>query len=87
MTCDQDLSTSLWVAATSTVVYIQNKSRHAILGDKTPEEAFTGEKPKVGHLRIFHCPVHIHVPKERRTKMEPSGTKATTSSNFQIGHG
>jgi len=29
----------------------------------------------VGHLRIFECPVFIHVPKEKRTKMEPSGKK------------
>ena len=36
---------------------------------------FTGEKPEVSHLRIFVCPVYIHVPKEKRTKMEPSGKK------------
>jgi hypothetical protein len=29
----------------------------------------------VGHLRIFGCPVYIHVPKDKRTKMEPSGKK------------
>jgi hypothetical protein len=42
------------------------------MGEKTLEEAFTGEKPEVGHLRIFRCPVYIHVLKEKRTKMEPS---------------
>ena len=41
----------------------------------TPEEAFTSEKPEIGHLRIFGCPVYIHVPRERRTKLEPSGKK------------
>jgi hypothetical protein len=61
--------------ATSTAVYIQNRSPHAILGEKTPEEAFTGEKPEVGHLLIFGCLVYIHVPKEKRTKMVPSGKK------------
>jgi hypothetical protein len=43
--------------------------------DKTPEEVFTGEKPKVGHLRIFNCPIYTHVPNERRTKMDPSRKK------------
>ena len=43
----------------------------------TPEEAFTGVKPKVGHLRIFGCLVYIHVPKDKRTKLEPSGKKGT----------
>ena len=45
---------------------------HAILKDKTLEEFFTGSKPEVGYLRIFGCPIYIHVPKEKRTKMEPS---------------
>jgi hypothetical protein len=42
------------------------------LEDKTPDEAFTGVRPEIGHLRIFCCPVYIHVPKEKRTKLEPS---------------
>jgi hypothetical protein len=43
------------------------------LKDKTLEEVFSGIK--LLHLRIFGCPVYIHVPKEKRTKMEPSGKK------------
>jgi predicted Zn-dependent protease len=45
------------------------------LKDKTPEEVFLGTKPEVGHLRIFGCPIYIHVRKEKRTKTEPSGKK------------
>jgi hypothetical protein len=56
-------------------VYIQNRCPHAILKEKTSEEVFLGIKPKVGNLRIFGCPMYIHVPKEKRTKMEPSGKK------------
>ena len=47
------------------------------MGDKTPEETFIGGKPEVGHLRIFGCPLYVHVPREKRTKMEPSGKKGT----------
>jgi hypothetical protein len=43
----------------------------------TPEEAFTIVKPEVGHFRIFGCLVYIHVPKEKRTKLDPSGRKGT----------
>ena len=32
-------------------------------------------KPAVGHLRIFGCPVYIHVPKEKRSKLEPFSKK------------
>lgn len=47
------------------------------MGDKIPKEAFTGVKPEMSHLRIFGCPMYIHVPKEKRRKMEPSGKKGT----------
>ena len=61
--------------ACNTTLYVQNKSPHRILGDKTPEEAFIGVKLEIRHLRIFGCPVYIHVPVEKRTKLEPLGEK------------
>jgi transposase InsO family protein len=72
MMFDQDLQNYLWVEATSIAMYIQNRCPHAILKEKSHDEVFSGIKPEVGHLRIFGCPVYIHVPKEKRTKMEPS---------------
>ena len=36
---------------------------------------FTGKKPEVSHLKIFGCPVYIHIPKEKRTKLDPSEKK------------
>ena len=60
----------LWAKAARTTVYVQNKSPHGVLGNKTLEEMFSGEKPKVSHLRIFGCPVYIHVPKEKRSKLD-----------------
>jgi hypothetical protein len=65
----------LWAEASMTTFYVQNKSPHKILKNMTSEEAFTGVKPEVGHLRIFGCPVYFHVPKEKRTKLDPSGRK------------
>ena len=40
------------------------------MGNKTPEEIFTGKKPEVSHLRIFGFLTYSHVPSERRTKFE-----------------
>jgi hypothetical protein len=68
---------TLWEDVASTPVYVQNKSPHRVFGNKTLEEAFTGVKPDVSHLRIFGCSVYIHVPKEKRSKLEPSGKKET----------
>jgi hypothetical protein len=36
---------------------------------------FFGKKPEVSHLKIFGCPVFIHIPKEKRNKMDPSRKK------------
>lgn len=41
------------------------------MGHKTLEEVLTRVKPEVVHFYIFKCLVHIHVPLERRTKLEP----------------
>jgi hypothetical protein len=57
------------------VVYVQNRLSHSALGLKTPEEMFTRKKPEVSHLKIFGCPVFIHIPKEKRNKLDPSGKK------------
>jgi hypothetical protein len=34
-------------------------------------------KPEIRHFRIFGCLVYLHVPKEKRSKLEPSGRKGT----------
>ena len=70
---DQVLQMYLWAKACGTVVYVQNRSPHRRLGDITPEEALTGEKPEISHLRIFGCPIYIHVPREKRMKLDPFG--------------
>ena len=46
-----------------------------VLGNKTPEYMFTGENPEVNNLNIFGYLVFIHVPKEKRTKLDPSRNK------------
>ena len=38
----------------------------------TPEEAFSGKRPDISHLRIFGSPVYGHVMKDARKKLEPN---------------
>jgi hypothetical protein len=75
MVHDQNVSMFLWEEACNKTLYVKNMSLDKILGEKTLEEAFLGVKPYIGHLRIFGCPIYIHVPMEKRTKLEPSGNK------------
>jgi transposase InsO family protein len=74
---DQSLPLTLWEEACMIAVYVQNRSPHQILKNITPEESFTGMNSEIGHFRIFRCPVYLHVPKEKRSKLEPSGRKGT----------
>ena len=60
------------------------------MGHMTPEEAFSGKKPDIGHLHIFGCITYSYIPKEKRTKLEPTAEKgifvgySETSKAFQI---
>jgi hypothetical protein len=72
---DQDLPMHLWDEATRTIVYVQKILSHSALGFETPKEMFTGKKPEVIHLKIFGCSIFVHIPKEKRTKLDPLGKK------------
>ena len=72
---DQDLPMHLWDDIARTSVYVQNRLSHNALGFNTPKEMYTGKKPEVSHLKIFGCPVYVHILKEKRTKLDPSGKK------------
>ena len=72
---DQYLSMHLWAEVARTVVYVQNISPHKLLRNKTLEDIFIGENPEVIHLRIFGCPVYVHVPKDKTSKLDPSCKK------------
>ena len=60
---------NLWEEVARKVVYVQNCTPHRVLNNKNMKEDFSGEKPKFNHLRIFGFPMYIHIPKEKRTKL------------------
>jgi hypothetical protein len=72
---DQDLAMYLWVEAEKTTVYVQNRLSHSALRFTILEEMFFGKKPEVSYLKIFRCPVFVHIPKEKRTKLDHLGKK------------
>jgi hypothetical protein len=39
--------------------------------DNMFEEAFTSEKPRASHFCVFDCPMSIHIPNEKKCKLEP----------------
>jgi len=53
-----------------TACYLVNRSPSLALEDKTPQDVWTGKKPSLSHLRVFGCDAYVHVPKEKRTKLD-----------------
>jgi hypothetical protein len=50
-------------------IYVQNKRLHQTLKHITPV-IFIGVKPEIEHFRIFGCPLYLHVPKEKKSKLD-----------------
>jgi hypothetical protein len=57
------------------VVYIMNQTPIAVVHGMTLEEKFSGKKPDVSHLRVFGCIAYVHVPNEKRSKLDPKAEK------------
>jgi hypothetical protein len=46
-----------------------------LLGSKPLKRCSPEKNPEVSHLKIFGCPVFVHIPKEKKTKLDPSRKK------------
>ncbi len=57
------------------VVYIMNRTPTTVVHGMTPEEKFTRKKPDVSHLIVFGCITYVHVPNEKRSKLDPKAKK------------
>jgi len=69
MLLDADLDNRFWGEAVLTATYLQNRVISRSI-DKTPVELFTGERPDIGHIRVFGSKIYSLVPKQRRRKWD-----------------
>ncbi len=74
MLLEAGLPSLFWGEAVLTACYLRNRTPIGPEG-KTPEEAFSGKKPGIGHLRVFGCLAYAHVPFETRDKMAPTAIR------------
>ena len=72
---DARLPHRFWAEALSTAVYLRNRSLTTAVERKTPFEAWTEQKPNVGHLRVFGCAAYAHVAKDERQKLDAKSRK------------
>jgi transposase InsO family protein len=69
------LPKTFWAEAVRTAVYIINVTPTTAMEGKTPQEAWSGVKPSVAHMRTFGCMAHAHVPAQRRQKWDGKSAK------------
>src|SRR5271169_1936915 len=67
---DAKFPRELWDEIAKTVVYLKNRSPTAALNNLTPYEAWHKRKPNLQHLRILGCTAYVHIPEEKRIKLD-----------------
>jgi hypothetical protein len=72
---EKNLPNYFWAEAVATVVYIMNQTPTVTVHGMTPEKKFIGKKPDVSHLKVFGCIAYVHVPDEKRSKLDPKANK------------
>lgn len=82
----QGLAKYLWGEAVLTAVYLTNRSPTSSLKNEmknlTPAEMWYRKKPDISKLRIFGAIAHVHVPKEKRGKLDSKSMKT-----IMVGYG
>ncbi len=72
---EKNLPNYFWAKAVATVIYIMNWTPIATVHGMTPEEKFISKKPDVSHLRVFGYIAYVHVPDEKKSKLDPKAKK------------
>src|SRR5258707_682749 len=69
MLLDADLPEAYWYDALEYTTLIHNVTPTRALNNLTPEEAWSGNKPNVSHLRVFGSRAFVHVPEQFQGKL------------------
>jgi hypothetical protein len=72
---EKNLPNYFWVESIVTTFYIMNRTPITIVHGMTPKEKFTSKKSNVSHLRMFGYIAYMHVPNEKKSKLDPKVQK------------
>ena len=72
---EKNMPRCFWADVVFTAVYLINRSPTTSVHIITPEEAWSGRKPDLSHLRIFGCVCYVHIPSELRSKLDAKSEK------------
>lgn len=69
------LHKKFWAEAVHTALYLLNRCPTKAVKNLTPIEAWSGIKPTAVHLKVFGCICYMHIPEQKRHKLEEKSTK------------
>jgi hypothetical protein len=69
------LAQEFWAEVVDTAKYLVNMSLSSMLVNTTPHEVWSGKKHSFSHLKLFGCDAFVHVPKEKRSKLDKREVK------------
>ncbi|CAL9002860.1 unnamed protein product [Prunus brigantina] len=75
MLAAKQIPKTFWPEAVNWTVHVLNRCPTFAVKNKTPEEAWSGHKPSVDYFRIFGCISHVHVPDNKRVKLDAKSFK------------
>lgn len=64
-----------WAKAVACAVYLRNRSPTRSIWNMTPQKAWSGHKPNISHLRVFGSIAYMHIPEQKRTKLDDRSEK------------
>ena len=68
---EKHMPKSDWAKAANTAVYLMNQCTTSGVHDVTPQEKYFRRKPDLSHSRIFGAISYVHIPDEKRQKLDP----------------
>lgn len=74
MIANKKVPRAFWTEAVRWTFYVLNRCPTVAVKNITPQEAWSGIKPSVEHFRVWGCIAHVHIPDQKRTKLDDKST-------------
>lgn len=75
MLSEKKIPKVFWPEAVNWAIHVINQSPTLVVKEKTPEEAWNGNKPCVDYFRVFRCIAYVHTLDARRSKLDDKSVK------------
>ena len=72
---EKHMPKSYWAEAAHTAIYVMNRCTTSGVQEVPLHKKYYGRKPDLSHTRIFGVIAYVHIPDEKRQKLDPKSEK------------